>query len=122
MRSMGQFLTFLAVAFTIVGAWQYYVWTRLVRDPQWPAPFGRIGTVAIVLLAVVPPFVILASRFLSRETVHALSAVLYTWLGVAFLLTVAFFAADVARWIVRAFSYFMGDGGPDDPERRQLIA
>jgi predicted MPP superfamily phosphohydrolase len=41
---------------------------------------------------------------------------------VAFLLTVAFFAADVARWIVRAFSYFMGDGGPEDPERRQLIA
>jgi predicted MPP superfamily phosphohydrolase len=122
MRSMGQFIAFLAVAFTIVGAWQYYVWTRLVRDPQWPAPYGRIGTVAIVLLAVVPPFVIFASRYLSRATVQALSSVLYTWFGVAFLLTVAFFAADVARWIVRAFSYVMGDGGPEDPERRQLIA
>ena len=122
MRSMGQFIAFLAIAFAIVGAWQYYIWTRLVRDPAWPAPYGRIATVAIVLLAVVPPFVILGARYLSRSTVQALSSVLYTWFGIAFLLTVAFFAADVARWIVRAFSFLMSNAAPDDPARRQLVA
>ena len=122
MRSMGQFVAFLAIVFTVVGAWQYYVWTRLVRDPAWPAPYGRIATVAMVLMAIVPPFVILGARYLSRSTIQALSSVLYTWFGVAFLLTVAFFAADLARWIVRAFSFLMSDATPEDPARRQLVA
>src|SRR5215468_9534534 len=117
MRSTGQFIAFLSIAFAVVGAWQYYVWTRLVRDPAWPEPYGRLGTIFIVLLAVVPPFVILASRYLSRSAVQALSSVLYTWFGLAFLLTVAFFAADVARWIVRALGFFMGEAAPEDPGR-----
>jgi uncharacterized protein len=122
MRSTGQFVVFLAIVTSVVGAWQYYVWTRLVRDPAWPEPYGKIATFALVFMTVIPPFVILGSRFLSRSTIQTLSIALYTWFGVAFLLTVAFFAIDVARWIARAVAYFAGNGGPEDPERRQLIA
>jgi hypothetical protein len=122
MRSTGQFVAFLSIALTVVGAWQYYVWTRLVRDPGWPEPYGRIATVALVLMIILPPLVIFGARFMSRSTVGAMSAALYTWFGFAFLLTVAFFAADVARWLVRAFSWLAGDASPEDPDRRQLIA
>jgi predicted MPP superfamily phosphohydrolase len=122
MRSTGQLVAFLSVVLVVVGAWQYYVWTRLVRDPGWPEPYGQLATVAIVLLTVLPPFAIFAARFLSRSALRALSTALYTWFGVAFLLTVGFFAADLARWIARAFSFLLGEAAPDDPERRQLIA
>jgi len=48
MRSTGQFIVFLSVVLSIVGAWQYYVWTRLVRDPGWPEPWSKIATFALV--------------------------------------------------------------------------
>ena len=122
MRSMGQFVVFLSIVLGVVGAWQYYVWTRLVRDPSWPEPYGRIATVGLVLMVVLPPFVIFGARFLPRSTVGAVSATLYTWFGLAFLLTVAFFAADLARWILRGVTWLLGDSSPDDPERRHLLA
>jgi len=122
MRSTGQFVLFLAIAFSVVGAWQYYVWTRLVRDPAWPEPYGRIATVALVGLIILPPIVILSARFLSPSVIKVLSIALYTWFGMAFLLLVAFFSADVARLLARAFAFFTGDSQPQDPGRRQLIA
>jgi predicted MPP superfamily phosphohydrolase len=122
MRSTGQFVAFLSIVLAVVGAWQYYVWSRLVRDPAWPEPYGRIATAALILMVVLPPLVILGSRFLPRFAIGPLSATLYTWFGLAFLLTVAFFAADLARWIVRGFAYLMGDSPPDDPDRRHLLA
>jgi len=122
MRSTGQFIAFLSIALTVVGAWQYYVWTRLVRDPAWPQPYERIATVALVLMIVLPPVAIFGARFMSRSTIGAVSAALYTWFGLAFLLTVTFFAADVARWLVRAFSWLAGEASPEDPDRRRLIA
>src|SRR5260221_9761150 len=119
---MVQFVVFLPIVLGVVGAWQYYVWTRLVRDPSWPEPYGRIATVGLVLMVVLPPFVIFGARFLPRSTVGAVSATLYTWFGLAFLLTVAFFAADLARWILRGVTWLLGDSSPDDPERRHLLA
>ena len=119
---MGQFVVFLSVVLTVVGGWQYYVWTRLVRDPAWPEPYGKVATAAFVFLTVLPPFVIFGARFLSRSALGAISGALYTWFGLAFLLALAFFAADLARWIGQAFAFFRGSGAPDDPERRQIIA
>src|SRR5437868_14143600 len=100
MRSTSQFIGFLTVVLGVVGGWQYYVWTRLVRDPGWPEPYGRLATYAIVAMIALPPVVVLGARFLSRSALQALTAAIYTWFGLAFLLTVAFFAADVARRLV----------------------
>jgi predicted MPP superfamily phosphohydrolase len=122
MRSTGQFVAFLAIALSVVGAWQYYVWTRLVRDPAWPEPYGRIATIALAGLILLAPVVILSARFLSPAVIKVLSFALYTWFGTAFLLSVAFFSADVARLLARAFAFFAGDSQPQDLERRQLIA
>src|SRR6185436_6554473 len=122
MRSTSQFVVFLAIAFSVVGAWQYYLWTRLVRDPAWPEPYARIATIALVMLILAGPITILSARFLSPSVIKALSIVLYTWFGMAFLLTVAFFSADVVRWLARAVAFFAGDTQPRDPERRKVIA
>jgi len=122
MRSIGQFLTFLAVVLLIVGGWHYYLYTRLVRDPGWPEPYARIATVALVSLALMPPFVILASRALPRQMMKVLSAGVFTWFGLAFLLGISFFMADLGRLLLRAWQALQGNAPPADPERRQLVA
>jgi uncharacterized protein len=122
MRSIGQFLTFLAVVLLIVGGWHYYLFTRLVRDPAWPEPYARAATVALVALSLMPPFVILASRLVPRPVMKVLSAGVFTWFGLAFLLGLSLFAADLGRLLLRAWQAFQGNAPPADPERRQLVA
>jgi uncharacterized protein len=122
MRSLGQLLAFLAVFLGVVGGWHYYLWTRLVRDPAWPEPYVRAATIALVTVALMPPFVILASRLLSRDVMKILSAAVFTWFGFAFLLGLAFFAADLGRLVLRAWQALQGNAPPVDPERRQLVA
>jgi len=122
MRSLGQFLVFLAVVLLVVGGWHYYLFTRLVRDPGWPAPYARIATIALIVLAVLPPFVIIASRVLPRDVMKILSAGVFTWFGLAFLLGLSFFAADLGRLVLRAWQALQGNAPPVDPERRQLVA
>jgi predicted MPP superfamily phosphohydrolase len=110
MRSLGQLLAFLAV------------FLGVVRDPAWPEPYVRAATIALVTVALMPPFVILASRLLSRDVMKILSAAVFTWFGFAFLLGLAFFAADLGRLVLRAWQALQGNAPPVDPERRQLVA
>jgi uncharacterized protein len=122
MRSLGQVLCFLAVFLLFVGGWHYFLWTRLVSDPAWPEPYVRAATVALITLALMPPFVIFASRLLSRDVMKILSAAVFTWFGFAFLLGLALFAADLGRLALRAWHALQGNGPPADPERRRLVA
>jgi hypothetical protein len=122
MRSIGQFLAFFAIVLLIVGGWHYYLWARLVRDPGWPEPYARAATVALVALALMPPLVILGSRALPRDVMKVLSAGVYTWFGLAFLLGLTFFVADLGRLLLRAWQAVQGNAPPVDPERRQLVA
>jgi predicted MPP superfamily phosphohydrolase len=122
MRSMGQFLAFLAVVLSIVGGWHYYLWTRLVRDPAWPQPYARIAAIGLVVLALLPPFVMIASRALPRDVMKFVTAGVFTWFGVAFLLGLALLAGDLGRLLLRAWQALQSNAPPDDPERRQVVA
>jgi predicted MPP superfamily phosphohydrolase len=122
MRSLGQLLAFLAVFLLVVGGWHYYLWTRLVRDPAWPQPYMRAATVALIEFALLPPVVILASRGVSRSVMQVVSAGVFTWFGLAFLLGLSLFAADLGRLALRAWQALQGNAPPNDPARRQLVA
>jgi predicted MPP superfamily phosphohydrolase len=122
MRSIGQFLAFFAVLLSIVGGWHYYLWARLVRDPAWPQPYARIAAIVLVVLALLPPLVMIASRALPRDVMKFVTAGVFTWFGFAFLLGLSLFAADLGRLLLRAWQALAGNAPPDDPERRQLVA
>jgi predicted MPP superfamily phosphohydrolase len=122
MRSIGQFFTFLAVLLLVVGGWHYYLWARLVRDPVWPQPYARAAAIALVVLALLPPVVMIASRALPRSVTKYVTAGVFTWFGLAFLLGLSFFAADLGRLLLRAWQAFQGNAPPDDPERREIVA
>lgn len=122
MRPIGQILAFLAVFLLIVGGWHYYLWTRLVRDPAWPAPYGRLAAVALVVLALLPPITMIAMRALPRSVMKYVTAGVFTWFGLAFLLGVALLLGDLGRLLLRGWQALQGNAPPDDPERRQIVA
>ena len=99
------------------GVLHQYLWARLVRDPEWPAPWGRALTLAVVVLAAAVPLAFVAMRWLPRAAHAPLAWVAYVWMGFAlylFLLAVIGDAVRGVAWLVRAL--------PADPDRRLFLA
>src|SRR4051812_23592614 len=90
------FLIFLAVALSLVGGMHYYLWVRLVRDLQLPAPWGRVVTVAILALAITMPAALITARLLPGAVVRPLIWIAFLWMGIGFLLVAFFGLADLA--------------------------
>jgi len=120
-------LAFILVAFTVVAGGHWYLWSRLVRDPALPEPWGRILTVLFVAAALALPLGLIASRLWPGPATRVLAAVLFTWMGVAVLLLGAVLAADVVRLLSAGASWLAdllrgGADPPADPERRLFVA
>jgi predicted MPP superfamily phosphohydrolase len=94
-----------------------YLWARLVRDPDWGAPWGRGLTVALVALAVLVPLSFLSMRWLPRSLNAPLSWVAYTWMGLLLYLFLLTVLGDLGRGVAA-----VGGLLPKDPERRRLLA
>jgi len=115
-------MTFIAVALGLLGAIHYFLWARLVRDPQWPPPWNSVLAWFFVLVAVGVP----AMLFLSRGRANTVAGQIavwsgYTWLGVMFLLFTAVVAFDVVRLLV-GIARRISANGVVDAERRTFIA
>jgi predicted MPP superfamily phosphohydrolase len=110
----------ILVASSILGGTHYYLWTRLVRDPQLPAPWSTIGTWTIALLGVLIVAGI-AMRRAPRNVASPILWVVYTWLGVMFFLFFLFVAVDAVR-AVASLGSRLASMPPQDPERRLFLA
>jgi predicted MPP superfamily phosphohydrolase len=110
-------LVFLAVMTALVGLMHRYLWARLVRDAAWPAPWGRVLTVLVIVLAALIPLGLPSPRWASRALNVPLSWIVYIWLGFflyLFLLTVL---GDAGRGVASVVGVL-----PRDPERRRFVA
>ena len=119
---IARFVVFIGVALALLGGIHYYLWARLARDPQWPAPWGTVLAWFFVLAAVGMP----AAAILSRGRTHTVGGQIaiwsaYVWLGVMFLLFTAVFATDMGRLLVGIARRITSNGGVD-AERRTFIA
>jgi len=120
-------LLFFLVALALLGGMHFYLWARLVRDTALPALPRRALAVLFTMAALgVPIGMLLIRRFPFRVT-RALMAVLFTWMGAAFLLFVALVATDLARvlWAgARPLLALLGAqlAPAPDPERRAFVA
>ncbi|MEO8874228.1 MAG: metallophosphoesterase, partial [Polyangiaceae bacterium] len=59
----------------------YYIWGRLVRQTMLPAPWDRIATGALIVLALSIPVGFIATRFVPRAISSPFLWVVYIWLG-----------------------------------------
>jgi predicted MPP superfamily phosphohydrolase len=112
-----RYIVVFAVALLVLGSAHYYVWARLVRDAALPAPWGRVATIAVVLLLVLLMSVFIAMRTLSRHVVAPLAWIGFTWFGALFFLVISLGLSDLVKVVA-----VRDRGGPDDPERRQALA
>jgi predicted MPP superfamily phosphohydrolase len=109
--------TALAVLAGLTWLLHRYIWIRLVRDPAWPALWGRSLTIAVVILAVLVPVAFLAMRGLPRSANSPIAWVAYTWLGFALYLFLLTLLSDLVRGLAGLLGVL-----PTDPVRRVFLA
>jgi hypothetical protein len=111
----------MAVAAVVLSALSFllhrYVWARLVRAVDWPAPWSTALTIAIFALAVLVPVAFFAMRYLPRAYNAPLSWVVYVWMGFALYLFLLTVVADAGRGVASLLGAL-----PKDPDRRLFLA
>jgi predicted MPP superfamily phosphohydrolase len=117
--SWTRLLVFVCVAALVSSGLHYYVWARLVRDGMLPMPWSRVVTVAIVAFAVLLPVMLPVSRVLPRAVRMPVATVVYSWMGLLFLLFTGFVAGDLVRLGVTVVRLVRA--AEVDPERRALL-
>jgi predicted MPP superfamily phosphohydrolase len=121
------FLVFLVVMLAVIGGMHFFLWARLARDTGLPDGARRAAAVLLALAALAVPAGLMVARRLPFRTTRALAAVLFTWMGAAFLLFCAVLLADLvrfaaagARWAIDLAANHPPE--PADPARRLLVA
>ncbi len=116
------FVMFVTVVLSIAAGMHFYVWMRLVRDLNLAPFWHRLLTGALIALFLSVPATFYLGRALPPDRGAALLAVLYTWIGLLFLLLVLVSASDLTRALVRVVQRWGDTQPPLDPERRVLLA
>jgi hypothetical protein len=114
--SASRVLGFLLITFGILGSTHYYLWTRLVRDPAWPATWARPLTWALIALAASIPGYFVVARALRHE-MPALGWLAFVWMGCFFLLFVTLLAGDLAT-VLGSLAFRLVTTEPLDAARR----
>jgi predicted MPP superfamily phosphohydrolase len=117
---MSRILIFIAVALCLLAGIHYYLWARLIRDPQVAAPWSSLATALLILLAISVPTTLILGRRHPRWG-QALAWPAYVWLGVMFLFLVALLSTDILRLLI-AIGRRAGGAPRLDPARRILLA
>jgi len=116
------FLVFVAVVVLLLGGMHYYLWARLVRDPQLPSFLARSLTGAVLLLGLLLPASLVVVRLSRGHVAPAFVWVAFLWMGIGFLLTAFLGFADAGRFALWAGRRLGGTEMPVDPARRTFLA
>ena len=117
---MSRFFAFIAIALSLLAGIHYYLWTRLIRDPRWAAPWSTVGGTLLSLLAASIPLALILGRGqgdLRRGFVWGG----YVWLGVMFLLFTVVLSTDLLR-LLALLGRRIAAAQPFDPHRRTQLA
>ncbi len=110
--SLSRLLIFLSIVVAIDVGLHYFVWARLVRDTGLGAPWSRVVTISLVVLACLIPIALAVGRHAPRAIAAPLAWVSYIWLGLLFFLFVLLLPLELVR-----LGAFLA-GAPGDPARR----
>lgn len=114
--SLSRLIVFLSFVLTIDVGLHYFVWARLVRDTALDAPYARIASAALFVLACLIPIALIVGRSAPRVVAAPLAWAAYVWLGFLFFLFFLLLPLELVR-----LGAFVA-GKPSDPERREFFA
>lgn len=121
MPRMLSFAMFFLIATLVVAGLHFYLWSRLVRAPGWPAPWTVVGTLFFVLMTILLLTGMPLMRSLPRAWASPLAWVIFAWMGLGFLLTMTTLATDFARWAGLGWDRFFAARSTLDPQRREVL-
>jgi predicted MPP superfamily phosphohydrolase len=96
-----QFLGFIGTVSAIVAVVHVYFWFRLVRTPDWPAPWRGRATWTLVALAASVPVAMLVVRPCPRWISAPVSGVGFVWLAATFYLLLSLLLLEPVRLAAR---------------------
>ncbi|MCA9582263.1 MAG: metallophosphoesterase [Myxococcales bacterium] len=117
--SFSRYAVFALVVALLSGAIHGYLWLRLVHTPLWPAPWPRVLSIALVVLALWLPATILGNWFLPDVLRVPVAWIGYVWLGTMFLLFSWCLLLEVPRvalWVAERIGTEVLE-----PDRRQFL-
>lgn len=91
---MSRFLI-LPLGLAIIGLMHRGLWVWLVRDPNLPQPWRRIGTLALVFLGALAPLGMAALMLMRHPQAQLFAVGVFAWLGLALLLITLLLAVRV---------------------------
>jgi uncharacterized protein len=91
----------------------YYLWARLVRDPQLPQPWFLVATVLIAVLGAGIPATFLGGQLLPARFTQIAIFPFALWMGLVFYLILGLWAGDLLRLAASI--------GGFDPARRLFL-
>jgi hypothetical protein len=89
---------FIGVMFSVMGSTHYYLWARLVRDPQLPQPLHGFLSGMFVLFALGMPVGLAALGRMPWPPAKFLLGVLYAWMGLVFFALWIRGGLEIAQW------------------------
>jgi predicted MPP superfamily phosphohydrolase len=111
-------IVFFSLMMALTGGLHVWMWIRLVRDTRLPSPWGRLLTVALVVLGLSMPVSFLLFRALGRRTLAVVAWPAYVWMGLLLFI----FLGLVAGEIIRLFAAVAAGGKVGDPARRLFLS
>jgi uncharacterized protein len=114
------FLLFFVIALSLIFGMHYYLWLRLVRDPEFSPTTKRLLTSLIVVLGCSIPVAMVTGRLVKPEIAGWWLKPAYVWLGASFLLLVSVLIFDLIRLGYHGIASLSGT--PIDLARRQTLA
>lgn len=91
----------LTLGTTLLTLAHYYLWRRLVHDPQLPSRTKAVLSVLLALLAVSQPVAFIVGRSLPRETALGFAFLAFGWMGMLSTLFVLLSGVDLTLFFAR---------------------
>lgn len=109
---------------TLMGGGQYYIWRRLIRDPDLPKSWTHFLTALLCGLLVTVPATMLSFRHVSRETLAPLAFTAFLWLGMLSTLFWVLASSDLVRTSYMRVKKAAQSSNTDapDPARRAALS
>jgi predicted MPP superfamily phosphohydrolase len=104
------------------GGAHYYLYRRLVKDPDLPPPWRRIVTATLWVLWIGLGTSFVTSRFLPPALTRFYVFPFYIWIGCLVMLISLLAVIDLVRSMIWAGSRFMKKPVETDPGRRKFLA